>query len=467
MSSIQSRRTKPTAIPWIGVPEHWEVRKFKFGVTQTYGGGTPHTETPEYWKGDIHWVTAKDVKTDRLFLTEIQITEEGLKNSSASMVPEGTVVLVTRSGILKHTLPAAVCMQAMAINQEMRAIVPKASLSSDYLLYYFKGLNNILSELTRKIGATVESIDMDVLFNMECIFPPLSEQTHVARYLDHKTALIDAFLARKRRTIALLKEHRQALISHAVSKELDPTVAMKDSGIEWIGEVPEHWSVPRIGHQCRIVRGSTPRPAGDPRYFNGTDMPWITVGEVTRAQGKYIESTEVFLTAEGVQYSRIVEPETLLLSNSGATLGVPRITRIQGCINDGSVAFLDLNNGLLRDYLYYFFESHTSIYRSETQGSGQPDLNTDIIGGTCIALPPNSEQGAIIAHLDTKTSEIEEGLTRIEASRERMREYRQALISAVVSWKVDVTAAAKALAAEVGVQLADELMGQIVGGALV
>jgi len=457
-------RTKPAAITWIGeVPEHWEVVQLKRLGSIKYGLSLP----PREMENGTRIVRATDVFRGKIRAEHLVRVDPTDILSGKDLVLEDRDIIVVRSGA--YTGDSALVPPASVGSLAGYDMVLRVTNAHPAYVAYCLLSKPVLDDqlLLLRLRAAQPPLNAEELGGVLTAMPPVEEQTHVARYLDHKTALIDAFLARKRRMIALLKEHRQALISHAVPKGLASLAPMKDSGIEWIGEVPEHWSVPRIGHQCRIVRGSTPRPAGGPRYFNGTDMPWITVGEVTRAQGKYIESTEVFLTAEGVQYSRIVEPETLLLSNSGATLGVPRITRIQGCINDGSVAFLDLNNGLLRDYLYYFFESHTSIYRSETQGWGQPDLNTDIIGGTCIALPPNSEQGAIIAHLDTKTSEIEEGLTRIEASRERMREYRQALISAVVSWKVDVTAAAKALAAEVGVQLADELMGQIVGGALV
>src|SRR5690606_12268900 len=97
-----------------------------------------------------------------------------------------------------------------------------------------------------KLGATVESLDMELLSNMDLPFPPLPEQTQIARYLNHKTALIDAYLARKRRMITLLKEHRQALISRAVTKGLDPNAPMMHSGIEWIGEVPAHWEVKSV-----------------------------------------------------------------------------------------------------------------------------------------------------------------------------------------------------------------------------
>ena len=144
-----------------------------------------------------------------------------------------------------------------------------------------------------------------------------------------------------------------------------------------IGKIPIEWDCVRVSRIATVVRGASPRPAGDSRYFNGDYIPWITVAEVTNSNGIYINSTETYLTEEGSKQSRIVEKGTLLLSNSGATLGIPKITNIKGCINDGSVAFYDLKLG--KKYLLYVFSSYTEELRKQRQGYGQPNLNTDLI----------------------------------------------------------------------------------------
>ena len=158
--------------------------------------------------------------------------------------------------------------------------------------------------------------------------PPPKEQTAIAQFLDRKTTLIDQAIAIKEEQIALLKERKQILIHQAVTRGLDRTVKMKDSGVEWIGEVPEHWSLNKNGNLSRIIRGASPRPAGHPMYFNGNEVPWLAVGDITRDEHIYLNTAVNFLTQAGKKQSRFIEKGTFVLSNSGATLGVPKILNI-------------------------------------------------------------------------------------------------------------------------------------------
>jgi len=209
------------------------------------------------------------------------------------------------------------------------------------------------------------------------------------------------------------------------------TREMKDSGIETIGKIPTNWKCLRVSRIATVVRGASPRPAGDPRLFNGDYIPWITVAEVTNVLGNYIESTETFLTKEGSECSRIVEAETLLLSNSGATLGVPKITKIRGCINDGSVAFYDLK--VNQKYLLYVFASYTDELRKRQQGYGQPNLNTDLIKELYIPVPPLDEQRRIASFLDRQCAELDAVMEKTRAIIEECKKLKQAVISQAVT----------------------------------
>ena len=211
---------------------------------------------------------------------------------------------------------------------------------------------------------------------------------------------------------------------------------MKDSGVEWIGQMPTSWDCTTVGMIATVVRGASPRPAGDPLYFNGNDVPWITVAEVTKGDGKYVDGTETFLTFEGAKQSRIVEEGTLLLSNSGATLGVPKITRIRGCINDGSVAFYNLS--INQEFLLYLFKGRTFELRKQMQGYGQPNLNTTIVKGIEVPLPTELEQKTIVDFLDQKCTAIEKTIEDREKAIEKLREYKKSLIYEVVTGKKEV-----------------------------
>lgn len=265
------------------------------------------------------------------------------------------------------------------------------------------------------------------------IQPPFKEQQQIADYLDKKCGEIDKVVETEKSVIEKLKEYKQSIITEAVTKGLGKSVPLKDSGIEWIGKIPQHWDVLSLARIANIVRGASPRPAGDPMYFCGNFCPWITVAEVTKDDSKYIFETEEYLTELGVQHSKLIDENTFLLSNSGATLGVPKITKIKGCINDGSLAFLDISCNM--DYLYYVLKSRTNEFRKQMQGYGQPNLNTSIVKAFKICLPSTNEQIRIAEYLDKKCSEIDKAIANKEQVIEKFTEYKKSLIYECVTGK--------------------------------
>jgi type I restriction enzyme, S subunit len=199
----------------------------------------------------------------------------------------------------------------------------------------------------------------------------------------------------------------------------------------WVGlakepphELPKNWKWTRLQDLYEISRGGSPRPAGDPQYFGGC-IPWITVREITKDGAKFLTATDGGLTEEGAKRSRYIDPGDLLLTNSGATLGVPKISRIRGCMNDG-VAVLRLFHSVpLNDFVYLYLLSQTEVFRQVNQGMGQPNLNTPIIAGWFCPLPPLSEQHRIVAKVDqlmVLCDELEKQLTQSEAESKKLME---------------------------------------------
>ena len=271
---------------------------------------------------------------------------------------------------------------------------------------------------------------------------PMEEQTQIAAFLDRETAKIDELVAEQRRLMALLKEKRQAVISHAVTRGLNPHAPLKPSGIEWLGDVPEHWEVKPLRMIANVVRGASPRPAGDPRYFGGDAMPWVTVGEITKDDGVYLTETEFFLTEEGATHSNLFKSGTLIYSNSGATLGVPKVLSIDACANDGVVAFLSLDNRVQSEFLYHCLASITDSIREKVkQGSGQPNLNTDIVKDLRFGFPPLQEQELIVCRITELVNEFDALTTEAQRAIDLLQERRTALISAAVTGQIDVRGA--------------------------
>ncbi|NLS07657.1 restriction endonuclease subunit S [Rhizobium sp. P32RR-XVIII] len=186
--------------------------------------------------------------------------------------------------------------------------------------------------------------------------------------------------------------------------------------------LPHNWNWARLQDVFEISRGGSPRPAGDPKFFGGS-TPWITVQEITKDIQKYLIKTSVGLTDEGVRRSRTIEPGDLLLTNSGATLGVPKISKIRGCINDGVAVLRQFHTVSMNDFCHLYLHSQTLAFRSVNQGMGQPNLNTPIIAGWFIPIPPLAEQHRIVAKVDELMAlcdQLEASLTTADETRRRL-----------------------------------------------
>jgi len=213
---------KDSGVPWLRkVPEHWEVRKLKYAAT-FLGGGTPSKANPSFWEGYIPWVSPKDMKTTVIIDAEDHINDEAIAASATSIVGPGAVLLVVRSGILRRSIPVAINLVPVALNQDMKALRPRgALLMSSYLRALIQGNQPRLIDEWTKQGATVESIEHQYLANSYIPLPPLPEQTAIVEYLDAQTAKLDAAIAAARREIELLREYRERLIADVVTGKVD------------------------------------------------------------------------------------------------------------------------------------------------------------------------------------------------------------------------------------------------------
>lgn len=434
---IKYNKYKPSGVEWIGdIPEHWGKYRLK-NISISVNGYSFKSEDfdREY---DIPVIRIGDVGDIIYFEDCIKVKSKFLEEKKDFIVKKNDILIgltggtIGKSGRYNYEIPSL-------LNQRVGLLRNKKEVLNGLLYHYVKSEVFIRYIFYDCYGGGQDNISMNDILNMVFPLPPSQEQHQIVQFLDSKTELIDKLISTKERKIVLLKEQRSSLINHVVTKGLNPNVKMKDSGVEWIGEIPMDWGFVKVGHYSNVVRGGSPRPSGDPKYFNGDFIHWITVKEVTSKNGKYIVDTDTKLTEEGMKQSRVLEPETLVLSNSGATLGVPGILKIKGCINDGVVSFLNISPLVNRDYLYYFFTTQTSILLEQQSGYGQPNLNIDIVSNIRFPLPSNIEQNKIVEYLDSKTKEIDD-LVQLEQKKiDLLKEYRQSLISEVVTGKIKVT----------------------------
>ena len=218
----RNAKMKDSGIEWIGqVPEHWEATKLKH-VAAFSGGGTPSKENPDYWNGCIPWVSPKDMKHEVITDSIDHITTKGLENSATKLIDSGAVLLVARSGILRHTIPVGINNVPVSLNQDMKALsLDETRVRPRFILRWVQGLNRSLLGIWAKEGATVESLEHEYVANTRLPLPDLKEQDAILATLDLETARIDALISKTEQSITLLKERRAAFITAAVTGQID------------------------------------------------------------------------------------------------------------------------------------------------------------------------------------------------------------------------------------------------------
>lgn len=212
---------KDSGVTWLGdIPAHWDTKRLKF-VVSTFGGGTPNTGKPEYWNGDIPWVSPKDMKRDFIDSTEDYLTEVGVAESATKIVPVDSVLIVVRSGILRHTIPVARNTVEVSLNQDMKALVTNERLRPGFIHWFISGLQEGLLPIWSKQGCTVESIEMDYMRNTVIPLPPVEEQDTILEKIVEITSKVDAQVEKVTALISSLVEYRDSLITHAVTGKID------------------------------------------------------------------------------------------------------------------------------------------------------------------------------------------------------------------------------------------------------
>ena len=276
----------------------------------------------------------------------------------------------------------------------------------------------------------------DAFGDVSILLPSVSEQEHIAAFLDHETAKIDALIEKQQQLIALLKEKRQAVISHAVTKGLNPDAPMRDSGVEWLGKVPAHWKVGALGYYAELNTGATP-DRSKPSYWSG-HIPWIKTGEVNYAP---IVEAEENITETGFRNSavRISPTGTLLMAmyGQGVTRGRVALLGVPATYNQACVAISGCP-GVSNSFLRLFFMAAYDAIRDGGNLTSQMNLNLEIVKKLKIAVPPPEEQSRIENFLGDKLPKLDKLLELAESVIRAIADRRTTLISAAVTGKIDV-----------------------------
>ncbi len=442
------RRFKPypeykrSGVEWLGeIPAEWGLKRLK-RIVQFRGGGTPTKDNLEYWRGEIPWVSPKDMKVSMILETEDTITAQAVRESATKLVPAGAVLIVVRSGILVHSIPVALTGREVTLNQDLKALIPSAELVPEYLIYLVSGMQRELLREWKKEGATVESLELELVAITPTPLPAIAEQRAIAAFLDRETARIDALVAKNERLIELLQEKRTALITRTVSKGLDPNVPMQDSGVEWLGEIPARWEVAPVYARYEVALGKmldAKRVTGESSgcYLRNIDVQWDAV------------NTEGLPEMDFAPWERdryLVRPGDLLVCEGGE-VGRTAIWRgeIAECFYQKAIHRVRPRSEKEAPRFFYYL-MYTLAKRGVFAAGGNPNtidhLTAVQLRHYRLPFAPPKEQRAIAGFLDRETARIDALVAKVRDAIDRLKELRTALISAAVTGKIDVRDAA-------------------------
>ncbi|MFN8431714.1 MAG: restriction endonuclease subunit S [Spirosomataceae bacterium] len=411
---------KPTNIDWIGeIPEHWSQRKVAWSFDLIGSGTTPKSDSDLYYEnGTNNWLLTGDLNDGEIFETTKKITDYAIiETSSLKKYPVNSVVIamygatIGKLGILKieTTTNQACCVLAKSFYFDHK-----------YVFYWL--LSSRESIINLSYGGGQPNINQEIVKGLRLTFPPLPEQQAIVAFLDQKTALIDELIAKKERKIELLKEKRTALINHVVTKGLDPTVKYKDSGIDWIGEIPEHWEVSKVKWELIFHNNLRVPIEADKRGERQGEYPYYGASGIIDFVDDFIFDGEYILVGE--DGANILSRSTPLAFLASGKFWVNNHAHI-----------LQVRKGQNK---YFSMQIELNDFTTKASGSAQPKLTKEAIGELELVVPNISEQQRIVEYLENQTALIDQNISLELQKIEKLKEYRQSLISNVVTGKIRV-----------------------------
>lgn len=438
------REMKDSGVEWIGeIPVDWKLSKIKhhFSISS---GTTPKSDEPEYWDGDIVWITPADFKTDDIFVCKghRNLSQEGYRVSSLQLVPAGSIIFSKRAPIGQVVINAI----DLCINQGCLAAV--LNDNSDARFYrYVMSIATEEFELSGS-GTTFKEISATNFGNIHLPLASEQEQKKCADYLDKKCSKIDEIIEKQQAIIDKLKEYKSSLITEAVTKGLNPNIEMKDSGAEFVGKIPKNWSVAKLGSLFNFIGGYAFNSA---MYVSESQNQVVRMGNVKNGY-MLLDSNPVFVNDEIAEQAKkfLIKPNYILFTMTG-TKGkrdyfFTHVVTDEDCegkrlyINQRVGCFV-AKEGVHPSYYGYLLKDNKildGVFLYETGTANQGNLGIDSISRTKVHVPPYKEQIEISEYLSVRCKGVDKSIEERENVVEKLQEYKKSLIYEVVTGKKEV-----------------------------
>lgn len=417
-------RYKDSGIPWLGeVPEHWEVKRLKFLTNKIVDGA--HF-TPTYVNEGVPFLRVTDIQEKNIDMEKIKyIPLEEHQELIKRCNPQKGDLLLSKNGTIGISKKIDWNWE-FSIFVSLCLIKFNSLISSNYAKYFFDS-NSLQEQIFGLIKKnTVINLHLDKIENFWFVLPSLKEQTAIAHYLDTKLGEIDALIDKQQTLLEKLAEQRTAVITQAVTKGLNPAAPMKNSGVEWLGDVPAHWDIERLKFIASVNKGKMPKELVSenfddfPTYLS---MDYLRNGIATH-----------FVVDRTVP---VIDENEILLLWDGANAG-EFIKSKKGVISS-TIALIKFQDRIYKNFAWYACLVIERILRASTIGMGIPHVNGEELKNSPIVLPPVKEQTAIAEYLDQETSKIDRLCETVNQTIGRLKEYRTALITQAVTGKIKVT----------------------------
>lgn len=426
---------KPSGIDWIGdVPSHWEVKKIKYSC-KFYGRigfrGYTQADLVEESEGAITLSPSNMKEMDLDFRKCSYLSWKKYYESPEIIVRPGDVLLVKTASVGKCSYVSFMPKEC-TINPQILVLKEHKDYSK-FIAYLFHTPIGQSYLDCNKVGSTIPTISEEKIGKFEFAFPPLSEQEAIAAYLDKRCGEIDKVITTQERRIELLREMKQSIITRAVTKGINPNAPMKDSGVEWIGEVPEHWEVMPLKYlSSKIGDGLHGTPKYDSNgvayFINGNNLKTVCI--------KFNENTYKVDETEYKKYRVKLSTRTLLISLNG-TIGNVSYYQNEKIILSKSAGYIDLNIDVNKTFIRYFLLSKAARnqYFASLAGTTIGNLSLETLRNLKLSIPPLVEQQSIVAYIEKKTKALDAAITKAQREVELLRELKQATITEVVTGK--------------------------------
>jgi len=433
---------KESGVEWVGdYPANWNLTRVKFESYVKGRVGWHGLKSDDFTDEGPYLVTGSDFKGPVIKWADCYHCDIDRYDQDPYIQLREGDLLITKDGTIGKVALVNGLDGKATLNSGVFVVRPFAENYTSKFYFWllqsrvFTGFVDL-----NKTGSTIVHLYQDTFVNFRYAMPSFNEQLKIGVFLDHETAKIDTLIEKQQQLIKLLKEKRQAVISHAVTKGLNPNAPMRDSGVEWLGGVPEGWLAPKVRYVATLESGHTPS-RNKPEYWENCYIPWISLGDVWQLRSgrqKYISETKESISDKGLANSaaRLLPKNTVILSRT-ASVG------FAGIMKDAMATTQDFANWVCGEkldpeFLLYCFWAMRSEFDRLMVGSTHKTIYMPDIKELFIALPPINEQFLIVEMLNEKLPRFDALEEQANKTINLLQERRTALISAAVTGKIDV-----------------------------